>query len=296
MENLNTYTIKDLENLSGIKAHTIRIWEQRYGLLCPKRTDSNIRYYDSGELKKLLSIALLNKYGFRISHIHKMSEKELTDKLLSLNNTEAQLDRFLANLIGAMIDLDLEKFESQMDAFILSKGIDKTITQIVFPFLEKIGLLWTTNHINPAQEHLVTNLIRQKLIVGIEGAFSPMDKQVKIMLLLPEGDFHELGLLYLNYLLKTRGIKTIYLGANIPLRDAAYVADRKQLDFVYIHMTAVLNNFNTQSYLKDIQKYFPVTSVILSGRLINKTDLQCNIKNISIKRTFAEVLQFVQSL
>lgn len=296
MENLHTYTIKDLENLSGIKAHTIRIWEQRYGLLCPKRTDSNIRYYDSGELKKLLSIALLNKYGFRISHIHKMSEQELADKLLSLNNTEAQLDRFLANLIGAMIDLDLETFESQLDAFIMSKGIDKTITQIIFPFLEKVGLLWTTNHINPAQEHLVTNLIRQKLIVGIEGAFSPMEKNLQMMLLLPEGDFHELGLLYLNYLLKSRGVKTIYLGANIPLKDAAYVAEKKHLDFVYIHMTAVLNNFNPHNYFKELQGYFPKTQVILSGRLINKTDLQCNIKNIIIKRSFSDVLHFVQSL
>jgi len=171
---MNSFTIKDLENLSGIKAHTIRIWEQRYSFLKPSRTGTNIRYYCNEELKKLLNIALLNKYGYKISHIDKMSENEIKEKILALNQSEAQQERIVNELIRHMVDLDMEKFEAVLDNYILVKGIEKAITQIVFPYLEKIGILWLTNHINPAQEHLVSNIVRQKLIVGIEDVRSSL--------------------------------------------------------------------------------------------------------------------------
>ena len=165
---MHSFTIKDLENLSGIKAHTIRIWEQRYSFLKPSRTDTNIRFYSNDELKTILNVALLNKYGFKISHIDKMNEGEIKDKILSLNQIEAQQERIINSLIQYMIDLDMENFEKLLNGFITSRGIEKTITQIIFPYLEKIGILWLTNHINPAQEHLVSNIIRQKLIVGYQ--------------------------------------------------------------------------------------------------------------------------------
>ena len=166
------YSIKDLEYLSGIKAHTIRIWEQRYSFLKPQRSDTNIRYYSSNELKTILNIALLNKYGFKISHIDKMNELQMKDRILSLSHAQAQQERVVNELIQNMVDLDLDAFELILDKYIQSKGIERSITQIIFPFLERIGILWLTNHINPAQEHLVTNIIRQKLIIGIEGARS----------------------------------------------------------------------------------------------------------------------------
>src|SRR4249920_1218506 len=165
-----SFTIKDLENLSGIKAHTIRIWEQRYSFLKPQRTDTNIRYYSTHELKTVLNISLLNKYGYKISHIDRMSETEIKEKILSLSQAQAQQERIINELIQHMVDLDLDSFEMLVDNFILARGIEKTITFIIFPFLERIGILWVTNHINPAQEHLVTNIIRQKLITGIESA------------------------------------------------------------------------------------------------------------------------------
>src|SRR5688572_17134409 len=173
---MNAFTIKDLENLTGIKAHTIRIWEQRYRFLKPQRTETNIRYYSNDELKKVLNIALLNKYGFKISHIDKMKPEEMQDKIITLSNTEAQQERMINSLIQCMVDLNIDSFEKQLDEHIRSKGIDKTIIQLVFPFLEKIGILWITNHINPAQEHLVTNIIRQKLLVGIESAYTHFSK------------------------------------------------------------------------------------------------------------------------
>src|ERR1700748_1469747 len=166
---MNVFTIKDLENLSGIKAHTIRIWEQRYGFLKPCRTETNIRYYCNDELKILLNIALLTKYGYKISQIDKMSGEELNARLLSLLDKEARQERIVIELIACMIDLGIEDFEGGLYNHIRANGINQSIDQRLFPFLHRIGILWLTNHIHPAQEHLVTNIIRQKLIVGIEG-------------------------------------------------------------------------------------------------------------------------------
>jgi DNA-binding transcriptional MerR regulator len=191
---MNSFTIKDLENLSGIKAHTLRIWEHRYNFLKPSRSFTNIRYYSNEELKKILNISLLNKYGFKVSHIDKMSEDEISQKILSLTQAEAQQERIINELIKQMIELDIVGFEKTISGHIATKGIEKTITQIIFSYLEKIGVLWQTNHINPAQEHLVSNIIRQKLILGIEGVQTPLKVNKSILLFLPEAEYHELGL------------------------------------------------------------------------------------------------------
>ncbi|MFZ9718615.1 MAG: MerR family transcriptional regulator, partial [Chitinophagaceae bacterium] len=195
---MNKFTIKDLENLSGIKAHTIRIWEQRYSFLRPQRTATNIRYYSNQELKTLLNISLLNKYGYKISHINRMGNEELRSKILSLSGAQAQQERIVNDLIQHMIDLNTEDFEEVLDQYIVARGIEKTITHIIFPFLDRIGILWVTDHINPAQEHLITNIIRQKLIVGIESIATPFKLNTKVLLFLPENEHHELGLLFLN--------------------------------------------------------------------------------------------------
>ena len=235
---MNLFTIKDLENLSGIKAHTIRIWEQRYNFLKPSRSTTNIRYYSNDELKKVLNIALLNKYGYKISHIDKMTEVDVRDKILSLSQIQAKQERIVNELIQCMVDLDIEKLEDTLDQHIRTKGIERTITQIIFPFMEKIGILWLTNHINPAQEHLVSNIIRQKLMVGIEGISTALKVNKTVLLFLPEGEYHELGMLFMYYILKSRGISTIYLGANVPLNDVEYVVNLKKPDYLYSHITS----------------------------------------------------------
>ena len=237
---MNKFTIKDLENLSGIKAHTIRIWEQRYAFLKPQRTATNIRYYSNLELKTLLNISLLNKYGYKISHINRMNNDELRDKILTLSNSQAQQERIVNDLIQHMIDLDMEDFEHVLDNFIATKGVEKAITFIIFPFLERIGILWLTDHINPAQEHLVTNIVRQKIIVGIENIITPIVLKTKVLLFMPENEHHELGLLFLQYLLKSRGVKTIYLGANVPVKDLEFVVALKKPNYIYTHLTTVM--------------------------------------------------------
>ena len=139
---MSVFTIKDLENLSGIKAHTIRMWEQRYNFLKPERSCTNIRYYSNEQLKTLLNIALLNKYGYKISHIDRMEPDEIHAKILTLREAEAYQERIVNELVQEMIDLETEKFESCVNRYIRANGIERAIREIIFPFLEKIGILW----------------------------------------------------------------------------------------------------------------------------------------------------------
>lgn len=289
---MNSFTIKDLENLSGIKAHTIRIWEQRYNFLKPSRSDTNIRYYSNEELKKVLNIALLNKYGYKISHIDKMPENEVLDKVMSLSQSQARQERIVNELIQCMVDLNIEKLEDILDDHIKLKGIERTITLIIFPFMEKIGILWLTNHINPAQEHLVSNIIRQKLIVGIEGISTSLKINKTVLLFLPEGEYHELGMLFMYYLLKSRGIDTIYLGANVPLNDVEYVVNLKKPDFLYSHLTAVGHNFNFDKFISAITKKFIGTPMIISGLLTNNYEKKIPA-HINFKKSFPDVMELV---
>ena len=292
---MDSFTIKDLENISGIKAHTIRIWEQRYKFLKPSRTGTNIRYYSNDELKMVLNIALLNKYGFKISHIDKMAEREVKEKILSLTQMEAQQERIVNELVQCMVDLDMEKLEEILDKYILSRGIEKAIIQIIFPYLEKIGILWVTNHINPAQEHFVSNIIRQKLIVGIESVSTSIKVNKTVLLFLPEGEYHELGMLFMYYLLKSRGVSTIYLGANVPLKDVEYVVNLKKPTYLYSHITSLGNNFNFDKFILTITKKFAGTPVIISGLLTHAYEKKIP-PQINFKRSFSEVMEFVSAL
>lgn len=292
---MNSFTIKDLENLSGIKAHTLRIWEQRYNFLKPERTFTNIRYYSNNELKTILNIALLNKYGYKVSHIDKMTEDEIRDKVLTLNQQEAQQERIVNELVQHMVDLNTHAFEETLSSYILARGIERTITQIIFKYMEKIGILWLTNHINPAQEHLVTNIIRQKLIVGIEGISTPLKVNKTILLFLPEAEYHEMGLLFMYYLLKSRGIEVIYLGCNVPLADVGYVVKVKKPDFLYCHVTRPGLNFNFDKFLANISKNLADTPCIISGLLTQNYEKKIQ-PPVIFKRSFTEVMDFISNL
>ena len=292
---MNAFTIKDLENLSGIKAHTIRIWEQRYSFLKPQRTQTNIRYYSNDELKTVLDIALLNKYGYKISHIDKMSAIEVREKIGSLSHAQAQQERLINDLLQCMVDLNIDKFEDIMDSFIASKGIDKAISYLIFPFLDKLGILWLTNHVNPAQEHLVTNIIRQKLVVGIESVVSHVVVDKTVILFLPEGEHHELGLLYMYYLLKSRGVRVLYLGSSVPIRDLEFVSKLKKPDYLYTHLTCVAGNFNIDKFLMQMLQRLPGVPLVISGQLA-PSQLKKIPPEINFKHSLSEMLEFVAAL
>lgn len=292
---MNAFTIKDLENLTGIKAHTIRIWEQRYSFLKPRRTDTNIRYYSNEELKKILNIALLNKYGYKISHIDRMTEPEINEKIISLNHALAQQERVINDLIQTMVDMNTEDFEASLAEYIKHRGIEKTVNQIIFPFMERIGVLWMTGHINPAQEHLMSNIIRQKVLVAIDSAKSLLTIEKTGLLFLPEGEYHELGLLFVYYLLKSRGVKVLYLGANVPVDDVQYVIRELKPDFLFTHLTSVSSGFNFDRFINNAVKKFDNVPFLISGRLAHTYEKKIP-PAIHFKRSLQEVTEFISTL
>ncbi len=292
---MNSFTIKDLENLSGIKAHTIRIWEQRYHFLKPKRTDTNIRTYSNEELKTILNIALLNRYGFKISHIDKMKPEEINQKILSLDDSRAIQERLVNSLVQEMTDLDMDEFEKIFTNHIQSKGIERTVTQLIFPFLERIGILWQTGNINPAQEHLVSNIIRQKLILGIEKVVPAKRIDKTVLLFIPEGEHHELGLLFLCFLLKSRGANTIYIGANIPVADVQQVIQVKRPDIAFVHLTISTHGFNLEKFIGAVQKRFGSTKTVISGKIAQ--DYKKKLPpTVELKRSLTEMMDYILTL
>jgi MerR family transcriptional regulator, light-induced transcriptional regulator len=292
---MNAFTIRDLETLSGIKAHTIRIWEQRYSLLKPQRTDTNIRYYSNEELKNLLNVALLNKYGYKISHITRMSAQELKERILQLNQADALQERIMTDLIHHMVDLDMESFEQMLNKVIAVRGIEKAIVQIIFPFLERIGILWQTDNINPAQEHLVTNVIRQKIIVGIEHTVSHIQTRQTVLLFLPEAEHHELGLLFVQFLMKSRGVRTVYLGSNVPIKDLPMIVSVKKPDFLYTHITSLHVSTGFEKFLNNMNKYVPEYKLIISG-IQAQNYSKALPPQVEVKNTIQQVTEFIAML
>ncbi|MCL6523647.1 MAG: MerR family transcriptional regulator [Thermoflavifilum sp.] len=289
------FSIKDLENLSGVKAHTIRIWEQRYGFLKPRRSDTNIRYYTNDELKKLLNAALLIRYGFKISHISKMNDEQLEEKVLELHQNQALNDRLVNELITRMIELDVVGMEEILDHFILNKGIQKTMNAILFPFLERIGIMWSTNRIHPVHEHLVSCLIRQKLIVGIESLVNRQLIDQEALLFLPEDEYHELGLLYLYYLLKQRGLKIYYLGGSVPLNNIEYIVKQKNISLLFTHLTSIPPGFNLQFYVHQLSIHLKNADIYISGPVVEQIPKK-SFPNIHLLYSQQELLQEIEKI
>lgn len=292
---MNDFTIRDLENLSGIKAHTIRIWEQRYNFLKPRRTDTNIRYYSNEELKTLLNISLLNKYGYKLCHIDQMQPDEICKTILLLQNEEAVQDRVVNDLVKGMVDLQIPFFESTLSSYISDHGIEKTIHEIIFPFLEKIGILWLTGHIMPAQEHFVTNIIRQKIIFAIETVIPEKAMDKTVLLFLPEGEHHELGLLFLHYLVKKQGAKVVYLGANVPLKDIKNIVCTIQPQIAFIHLTSGCPNYNFEKLIQSIPSCLDNLHTIISGNLAQRCE-KLLPSTISFKKSFPEIMDFIKEM
>ena len=260
------YSISDLEKLCGIKAHTIRVWEQRYGILQPKRTQTNIRYYLDEDLRHLLNIALLNKNGYKISKIAQMSRQEIIEKvdLISSNNleNETQLDA----LTIAMIEMNEQKFDDILSANIQKIGFENCMLEVIYPFLDKLSLLWLTDSIQPVQENFMSFLIRQKIIVAIDQLSYPKGANVpKFMLYLPEGESQELALLFTHYILKSRGCAVVYLGANIKLTDLEDAYHIHKADFMFSIISEAFNKQSIQSYVKELSASFPAAEILLSG-------------------------------
>lgn len=291
---MSTYSIKDLEQLSGIKAHTLRIWEQRYKLLTPKRTDTNIRYYEDEDLKLILNVALLNDNGFKISKIAKMTIEEMREEVFSLTKRTLTHEDQIHALTICMIEMDEERFDKILSTNILKIGFEQTMLHIIYPFMAKIGILWQTGAINPAHEHFISNLVRQKLIVAIDGQMY-RDNGRKFLLYLPEGELHEIGLLFAAYLIKTKGHKVIYLGQSTPNDDLLSVYKLHNPEFLVTVITTSPSSEYVQEYISVLSDRFQQSEILLTGFQVIGKDLEVP-PNVKILTAFKQIKEFLEEM
>lgn len=213
------YSIKDVENLSGVKAHTIRIWEKRYDIVNPKRTETNIRFYDEEDLKLVLQIALLKKSGMKISKIASLSRDEISQLCAEVNEVQTEFENSLDTLTLSLIELDEQKFNRIFDLNIQDAGFEKTMEEIIFPLLNKLSVMWMTGSIKQVHEHFVGNLIKRKIISEIDKLSGQSLKEEKFLVFLNEKEDHELSILFLHYLLKKKGFKVLNIGTNVGVNN-----------------------------------------------------------------------------
>ncbi|MCB0804222.1 MAG: MerR family transcriptional regulator [Bacteroidales bacterium] len=288
------YSIKDLENFTGVKAHTIRIWEKRYNVVEPKRTCTNIRYYDDEDLKRLLNISILNRHGYKISNIVNFTEDSMHEKILSLSQSYADVESQVESLVLAMIDMDEARFEKIFNTAVINLGFEDAIIKLMYPFFEKIGLLWQIGSINPAQEHFVSNLLRQKLIVAIDGLVENLNGTTKtFVLFLPEGEYHELGLLFYHYLIKKYNQKVFYLGETVPFEALNDVSKARKVDYFVTSVITARADDELQNYINRLSEEFPSSVIFMSGLQTINIDFEVpgNVKlieNASEFRLFLE--------
>jgi DNA-binding transcriptional MerR regulator len=291
---LSIYSIKDLEKLSGIKAHTIRIWEQRYKLISPNRTQTNIRYYDDKELRKLLNVALLNKNGYKISKIASFSSDNINELVTELSASDPKASHS-DNLTIAMINMDESKFHQIIDSKIKTIGFEQMMMEVIFPFLDKLYFLWLTGSINSAHENFISNLIRQKIIVAIDKVKKNVDSKLKFMLYLPEGEQHELSLLFMYYLIRSRGYKVYYLGQNISLQDVSYTYLSHKPDYVYTMISETFTKKPVGIYVDELSKNCPQSVLLLAGYQIAAQAITSKNK-IKVLNTLPDTIAFLDHL
>ena len=291
------YSITDLEKLSGIKAHTIRMWEQRYGIIKPKRTKTNIRYYMDEDLKLLLNVALLNRNGIKISKIAKLNQQEMVEKVSELSeinffDSSAQLDA----LTLSMIEMDELKFDRIITTNTRQIGFERTMLEVIYPFLDKLSLLWLTGSIVPAQENFISNLIRQKIMVAIDNeSFAAGRNCNKFLVYLPEGEKQELSILFMHYLIKSRGNQVIYLGQNVSINDLIDTHRITKPTHIFTMITETYSNKPVQQYVNQLSESFPDCEILLSGYQVVAQDVS-STENIAILKSLFEAIELLDDL
>jgi DNA-binding transcriptional MerR regulator len=277
---MGAYTIRELENLSGIKAHTIRIWEKRYGLIAPQRTSTNIRTYRESELKKLLNISILNRNGLKISKIAQLTYDEIVSKINQYSQDVTSTESQIESLTLAMIDLDEKRFEQVLARSIIKFGFEDAIIRVLYPFFVRVGLMWQTNSINISQEHFISNLVRQKFFSAIDNIeISNKISNLRFVFFLPEGELHEIGLLFFCYLAKKRGFQTLYLGQSLPIKDLMSISKACTIDYLVTSITAAYSKEDTAHYITTLAEKFPDKKIFISGSKVQEfeTELPHNV-------------------
>ncbi|MGJ8761183.1 MAG: MerR family transcriptional regulator [Polaribacter sp.] len=290
------FTIKDLENISGIKAHTIRIWEKRYNLLEPKRSETNIRFYSNEDLQKLLNIVLLNNNDIKISKISKMSDEELILQTRALAFVTSLNDESINALKLSMFQFDKRLFNNVYEKLLEEKTFQEIFQEVFIPFLNDVGLLWQTDTLKPAHEHFISNLIVQKILINTEKLqFNISETSKTYVLFLPENEIHEIGLLYLNYELVLRGAHTVYLGQSLPLNNLDYFLESDNEICFITSLTIKPYDDKIEDYFKEIDAMIRNSSktFIAIGQKVNQVKHLDLSPQIHLHNTITDLLKVI---
>ena len=288
-----TFTIRDIETLCGIKAHTLRIWEQRHQLLIPKRKQSNHRLYDNEDLKQLLRISILYHQGWKISRIASLSTSELLEQIKGIQPGREDYRYFLAQLIEKAIDFDKEGFIFCLDSIINTLGFESCIVNVCYPLLQKIGLLWVSDRIIPAQEHFCSYIIQHKIIAEADKLPPPQKEAPEIVLFSPHGEHHELPLYFINYLLRKQGWTTLFLGTNVKTDLLKSLTTSTHITHLFLHVITNFTGFLLDDYFEKLCKMFQDKQIVASGAGI--FSIQRSFTNLTLLKSDAAIYAFINN-
>lgn len=262
---MKSYHITELEQLTGIKAHTLRIWEKRYRILKPHRTLTNIRYYDDTQLRKLLNICMLLSNGYKISKVAALNENKIHQLIKQLEDIPTASEIIINKMIIAILAFDELQFEKLFSTSVKQWGVFDTMITIIYPLLKRIGLMWSINDASPIEEHFITAIIQRKLCTAIDTLPPAHKKNKKYILFLPPDECHEIGLLFANYILRSKGLSTIYLGQNVPYTNLQEYISKINPSHLVVFFTTKRNDEETIKDLKKIITKHPKKKVLVAG-------------------------------
>lgn len=284
---MNRFSISDIENLCGIKAHTLRMWEQRYGISRPQRQPRHHRIYSGEDLKDLLRIAFLYHHKYKISKIAKLSKEEIQQEVDSISDRDYHYPLFINRMIDASLGFDSENFEKTVNKLISRFGMEKCIEEVFIPFLHRIGLLWLTDHVIPAQEHFASQIIRKKILVAIDELPLAENSSYHMALLTPPGEQHEIPLLIAHYYLRRQHIRTAYFGTCIAADTLKSYDSRFPLTHIYMHVITKLAGQNLPDIIQQFCYEFPDKKILVSGPATGC--IQHQPANLRIIRSIEEI-------
>ena len=289
---MQSFSIRNIELLTGIKAHTLRIWEQRYDFFKAPRKESKQRFYSNEDLQKLLCLSFLYHNGWKISRIAALSDEEKKAEAEKVELTLTNYTTYLQRLLQSAIDFNEADFLQTLNQLIEQIGFEKTIVDVCYPYLQRVGLLWDTNRVIPAQEHFASYIIQNRLISETEKYSQSQNDSPEIILFCPENEYHELPLLYINYMLRKYGWRVLYMGKNIKLADLSEAAKIPGINYLYLHLITNFTGLFIDDYFEMLRKTFPDKTIIASGKGIEQSER--TFVNLRLMRRDDEILQFIK--
>lgn len=297
---MKKYSIKDIEKLTDIKAHTLRVWEQRYNFLVPHRTPTNIRYYDADQLKILLNVSLLVNSGKRISKVSGLSPEQLNEEVKKAfaRNLEEIADKSIQfkinGLMLAMLDLDENQFKEVIIKSVSKRGMVRTLSDVVEPFLERVGGLWRTGEVTSAFEHFIHNLIRQKVIVSYDALKTPDSPNEKYLVFLPEQEFNDIYTLLYTYVLRYNGRRIVNLGSNIPITDLVQIVEMTDPDVILTFFNRPIGIDYIQNYASRLSDAFVHKRVLIAGNAYGMEELKLR-NNTAVVQSLDEFVDMLNN-